>query len=135
MAIHSHVASDMLAKTKACRNGSNEGCKGVAVIALQSSFGCDELKPAVGQQRQRTTILWPSPKEGCTVLNMCELVSQTSQLAHATSRTLLTQEDKVTFFAKEKNSKMLDPIPGCAGTSSLQIYYHNILKEKQPQRR
>ena len=49
------------ASKKIC--GHSRVSKGLAVTALRSSFGWDELKLTVGQGRQRTVLPWPSYKK------------------------------------------------------------------------
>ena len=71
-----------------------------------------QLYYTVGQRLENTLLLWPSYQNDCIALNMRELVSWTSQLAPAPSRTR-TQKDMVNiFFFLQKRSKTLlvDPI-------------------------
>ena len=88
---------------------------GIAEFARESLFQLHKAvlaetnsKLTVGQQRQRTILLWPPHNKEHTALNnvnMCELaiVSRTTQLAPAPFMTR-TQENMVTFFAKEKQN-------------------------------
>ena len=123
MGINSHVAWDVRAKKKQkeiCAH--SEVCKGVAVRVLRSSLAETNsslllVSDVNGQhffefvglhtKLEDCSIKWRvkgrgrEEKEDHTTLKMRELVSLTSQLADAPSRTR-TQENLVTVFAKEK---------------------------------
>ena len=85
-------------------------CKGVAVTALRSSFGWDELKVTCSVRHLMTILLWPSNKINYTALEMLEFASQTSQLASAPSRTQIQEDMWAFFLLLLKKSEMLHHI-------------------------